>query len=516
MKTVLIRLIGIITILSYPGNVVFARQNLNQFHNKKHVVLDKNYSFERQVTQANTVYVVKDGFTLSKNIVIPKESVLLFDGGFITGTARVTFQDTEIKGTFHAISSTLDFDGTLKGNVNLFYFDVKTDDQSYDNGRIINKVTSVFKHIYIPSGDIFFITPIVMSSMNLIECDANLFYCGKATNISAITVTHSDGIFNFNGIIRNESHSDRYPVYTSKNNSRLIGLEISSVNNSQISFKTIVYFNEGLRISDTSHLGCCYNTFMLGTIINANYHIRVYQHNKNNSPSNSTLSWCNQNLFLGGRCTNYTHDWNYNESTPCYCFYFNGGKQEGFNDSQNSINNITIIGTSLEIPNDANIYIQNGSNFNIINTRHENSKIALKLVGRSSNIHFRPGYGNNKVDLSENGHQGLSMTSGLYYYELSDNYTEIDVSRHKYIKIDSPVKGRFYIKYLEDMQGRITDLSRNTFPVIMDTYYHPSEKALITSGDVYSRNFIVPDNIVKIGIRASNAKMKGGVIILGD
>lgn len=483
---------------------------------KSYVVLDRNYPFESQVIRPNTVYVIRDGFTLKKDIVIPKESVLLFEGGSISGSSKITFQNTELRGTYNAFNNTLLFAGTIKGNVDIFYFDIRLDDKTYDNGVVINKVVGICKGISIPAGNIYFTTPIVMSSMTRIECDANLFYNGKASDFSAVTVKQSDGVFNFNGIIRNESHSARYPVYTSRNNSKIRGLDICSVNNSQISFKNISYFNEGLRISDTNHIGCSYNTFNLGIIINANYHIRVYQHNKDNSSSKTTLSWCNQNLFIGGRCTNYTHDWNYNESTPCYCFYFKGGNQEGYNDSQNSINNITIIGTSLEIPNDANIYINNGSNFSIINTRHENSKIALKLVGRSSNIHFTPGYGNHNVDLSENGQQGLVMSSECYHLKLSDKYTEIDVSKHKYIKLDSPVKGRYYIKYLEDTQGVITDNKRNRYPVILDTYFHSSEKALITSSDVYSRSFIVPDNIVKIAIRASNEKMTDGVIIIGD
>lgn len=512
MNSFTYRILAFTAIVILMNDVSWARQGSSMGR----VILDKNHSLESQITRANTVYVINDSFTLKKDIIIPEGAVLLFEGGSINGSSKITFQNTEIKGTYKAFNNSLILSGTLKGNADLFYFDIRLDDKSYDNGAVINKIVEICKNISIPAGNIYFTTPIVMPSMTRVECDANLFYNGKAKNISAITIKQSDGIFNFNGIIRNESHSSSYPVYTARNNSKIRGLEISSVNNSYVSFKNITYFNEGLRISDIEHTGCSYNTFMLGVIVNANYHIRVYQHNKNNVPSKSAISWCNQNLFIGGRCTNFSNDWDYSASTPCYCYYFKGGGDEGYNDSQNSINNITIIGTSLEVPNDANIYIKNGSNFSIINTRHENSRIALKLVGRSGNIRFSPGYGNTKVDLTENGQQGLAMTIALYHYELTDSYKEINVSRHKFITIDSPVQGRFFVKYLEDTNGVITDEGRKNYPVIMDTYFHSKEKALITSGDVYTRSFIVPENVVKIGIRASIPNMSGGVIIVGD
>ena len=341
MKKFLIRTTTLIVFVVSFCNTSRASQ-VQLFDNSNSITLDKNRSFEKQVTRTNTVYIIKDDFTLNKDVVIPDKSVLLFEGGTLNGNAKITFRNTEIKGTYNAFNSSLSFAGTIIGNVDLFYFDIRLDDKSRDNGPVINKVAAVFKNLFIPAGNIFFTTPIVMSSMNRIECDANLLYYGHATNVSAITIKKSDGTFIFNGIIRNESHSGKYPVYTKTNNSKLRGLEISSVNNSLISFKNISYFNEGLRISDTSHTGCSYNTFMLGVIINSNYHVRVYQHNMDNKPSASALSWCNQNLFMGGRCTNFSHDWNYKRDVPCYCFYFKGGEDDGFNDMQNSVNNITI------------------------------------------------------------------------------------------------------------------------------------------------------------------------------
>ena len=235
MNSFTYRILAFTAIVILMNDVSLARQGSSMGR----VILDKNHSLESQISRANTVYVINDSFTLKKDIIIPEGAVLLFEGGSINGSSKITFQNTEIKGTYNAFNNSLILSGTLKGNADLFYFDIRLDDKSYDNGAVINKIVEICKNISIPAGNIYFTTPIVMSSMTRVECDANLFYNGKATNISAITIKQSDGFFNFNGIIRNESHSSSYPVYTARNNSKIRGLEISSVNNSYVSFKQL-------------------------------------------------------------------------------------------------------------------------------------------------------------------------------------------------------------------------------------------------------------------------------------
>lgn len=473
------------------------------------IVLKKNDNFKQVVeaqTNGNTIFVIKYDFTLTDNITIPINCVLEFAGGSISGTSILTFQNTELKGIYGSINGSLGLAGTIKGLVNVGFWNIKSDDASYDNGIIFNKVTSVFRRIYIPSGVYYFSTPILMQKMERIEADADLYYNGIATNISAIKITRSNGIFNFNGVISCVK-TNNYPIYTKTDNTKIIGLEFNSSNNSELRFHSIMDFNEGLRVSDTNSTGCCYNTFYLGVIINANYHVRVYQQN---SPSGS-ISWCNQNLFIGGRCLNYT-GWDYSDATHCVCFYFYGGKADGKTDSYNNCNNITIIGTCTEMPNNANYYLVNCIDFRIINTRHESAKIPVKCVGNCRLV-FEPGYGNDVVDLSEASYVGVNKITPKIVKNLTNEYTEITVNDFRYISLGTIIKGRFFIKYLDDENGEITDDTRPDYPNIGTMYYHSINKALISGNDTNNMIFKVPDGITKIAIATSNVNMTGSIII---
>lgn len=61
-----------------------------------YVILRKNKSFAEQVTKANTIYEIRYSFTLSKNITIPNNCVLKFEGGSISGAYTITGTNTKI------------------------------------------------------------------------------------------------------------------------------------------------------------------------------------------------------------------------------------------------------------------------------------------------------------------------------------------------------------------------------------------------------------------------------------
>ena len=78
-----------------------------------YVILRKNKSFAEQVIKENTIYEIRYAFTLSKNITIPNNCVLKFEGGSISGAYTITGSNTCIQAKLFKIFDTnVTFAGT--------------------------------------------------------------------------------------------------------------------------------------------------------------------------------------------------------------------------------------------------------------------------------------------------------------------------------------------------------------------------------------------------------------------
>ena len=461
---------------------------------RKNIVNSVNTLTQSMINEANTIYVIQYDYTLDEDITIPDNCVLEFDGGSINGTSTLTFQKTEILGILNSISHTIGLAGTIKGSVNIAYWNLKYNDNTYDNGVVINKVCSVFKNVYIPVDNLYFTTPIVMNAMELIQCDATLIYKGTTTNTAAVKVTRGQGIYNFNRIFGQFNIN-----YTEANNTKVIGLDFNSCNGCELSFNYITGFNEGLRVSDTNNTGCCSNTIYVGLIAQTNFGIRIYQ-------GGSDTNWCNQNLFLSGRITNWT-GWDFNN--PTWCVFAYGAKYEGQGDLYDSVNNLTFIGLCVEEQN--GIYLRNGEYIKIIGTRHENSTHPLKLVGNCGAVEWNPSYpANGKIDVTENRYHGLSVRSqepDIIQTVYDGTPVEVDTTIGRAFTANSFKLGRIMINYLEDTNGPLDTREKKMAYPSMGNYYFDLAGILDPGADGYGMGddiFFIPEGITKISIEFQN------------
>jgi hypothetical protein len=88
------------------------------------VVLEKDIPVSKQITTENTIYVLKDEFTLDKNLTVPNNCVLEMDGGKILGNNNI-YLGENCKITGHGVEEIiiggavfLNY-GTFIGDINL-------------------------------------------------------------------------------------------------------------------------------------------------------------------------------------------------------------------------------------------------------------------------------------------------------------------------------------------------------------------------------------------------------------
>ena len=251
-------------------------------------VLLPGKSFAEQVTEANTIYEIRDVFEISSNFTMPTGCTLKFTGGKLTGSGTLTFSNTIIQGNAHIAC---EFAGTINGCVALEWFGIKKGDSSFDNGTLINKVLSVFKNVSSDVGTIYFSTPIVANNVVFACLNSTYAFNGTFGNKSAITFNNS-GLSSPNScqqyyirrLTNASSGSTNYRLIDETyllsdeddNTTILTGITFNGVNNSSIEIGSVAYFNENVRISDTLGIGNCYNTYKIGSSFNSNVHVRLY------------------------------------------------------------------------------------------------------------------------------------------------------------------------------------------------------------------------------------------------
>lgn len=298
---------------------------------KNYIILRESLTLAGQMSVQNAIYEIRYDFELNSALSVPANCILFFNGGSISGTGTLTFDGTKIIGN---AKITCGIAGTISDEiVNVGWFGLKSDDATFDNGAIINKVCSVFKSVVIPTGNYYFTTPIVMGTMVFVQSFGALYWRGTNTNVAAITISESNAVYvRFLGLI---SGDDNETIdFAGDGGTTVRGLEIKNCNNSNFYFRDILNFNEGLRLFGDA-AGCSYNAFYLGKIRNTNRGIRIYQDNG---------GWCNENKFYNGRI--YNESGFISASRNRYAVYIKGPGTE--TDTYNGANALTFYGISME------------------------------------------------------------------------------------------------------------------------------------------------------------------------
>jgi len=126
------------------------------FREMEHVTLSNELSFSKQITTPNTIYVIQYDFELDKDVTIPSNCVLQFEGGHILNKGRhsLTGQYTVIDpGQAVIFDSSIKLSGSW--NVDKFdirWFGVKTNDNTIDCAPILKNIKDCNIPVYFPKG----------------------------------------------------------------------------------------------------------------------------------------------------------------------------------------------------------------------------------------------------------------------------------------------------------------------------------------------------------------------------
>lgn len=293
-------------------------------------ILRADSSFSSQVSAANTIYEIRYNFDINSLFTLPANSILLFNGGSISGTGTLTFDETKIFGN---AKITCEIAGTIRGVVNVGWFGMVPDDDTFDNGVIVNKVCSVFKNVFIPKGLYHFTTPIVLSEMVSVVSYASFNWGGNNTSVSAIKLYNCNSAYIlFLGSVLSVDNTTLN--FEDGNETEIRGIEINNCNNTYFYFREIAKFNEGIRLCGDG-AGCSYNTIYFSKIRNHNKGIRIYQDNG---------GWPNENKFYNGRI--YCETSFVSATRKRYAVYIKGPGTDS--DTYDGANSLTFFGLSME------------------------------------------------------------------------------------------------------------------------------------------------------------------------
>lgn len=450
-----------------------------------------------------------------KTIKLPKNAVLIFKGGLISNGILVC--DNVILEGHRGISRSVVLYGTIKGPLDLSVFELSENDRCFDMGLFVNAASNVCKNIIIPEGTYFFSTPITLKNVRFYKQYGDLYYNGKATDVVAVQFNGGNSSdINILGKIYYDTQNKAIN-YTKAHKTSIIGVEFVNFNNSNISIGDVAYFNNNIRVSGYG-AGTSYNKFSIGLSAFSNEHLRIFQ---KNMPFNQ-IGWCNENIFYGGRFSNWSHfDWKECESVAIRI------EGAGVGDTYNSANSLLFIKPCMEGFKESAVYAKNVKGCHWLDARTEGSQLFIRFVGDCLNNDANSLYGTDFIDFSE------CTTYPLKMKELHTIYTTFDSRKHvlevetkdaKIFKVlfdNSDAKGRVGVQYLIDDKGRsISKIMQRqlmrprstTFP--HSYYYNCDAEQWLLAADSSESEFVIPKGVTKVRLFLTGRF--GGVTIYSD
>lgn len=185
-------------------------KNRNALNGMGYVILRTKNTFEEQVTLPNTIYIIRYDFDLAnKQIALPNNSVLFFDGGCVKNGTLVG-QNTKIASNAKCFVNTLLL-GTYVGACHTKWFaDYST--ISVENGFVISKNDTTSQLQYA-----------LDSSFSTIYFDSGLYYITESLVVSDAKELHLEGGATSQYLYQKQSNlQNKTIVFTDKNISLLV------------------------------------------------------------------------------------------------------------------------------------------------------------------------------------------------------------------------------------------------------------------------------------------------------
>lgn len=352
---------------------------------KRVCVLKESASLSSQIKAENTIYKVSSNFNLKgAEVVIPKDCVLMFDGGSIEN-GTLCFTDTELCGYPQ-------IDCKLKGCIpraDIIWFGARRDDKQTDVGAVINRVQAVAQHIVIPAG-VFYQTDeaVKIEGNRHIEWIGTIVCLSKEKQFDAFTISSGLTSLDMKGSLECKSKNINF---SNAGKTDICGLVIENVRDSKLIIGNINGFNTGLKVFGHGR-GCACNTFWLSDIRNCNIGILITQRDKDGKKG-----WANENTFIGGRFGANT-SW-YKSDREIHAIVAKGIYKD---DSYNKVNSLYFLRPCAEgeyVP----FVFHNASLISVIDCRTERGVVGAKLSGKTNRVILTNSVGSSlsNLDLSE-------------------------------------------------------------------------------------------------------------------
>lgn len=437
-------------------------------------------------------------------IRLPKNAVVSFRGGQICN-GRIVCDNNRFEG-YDGIAKTVSLSGTVKGPLDLSVFQLVENDRSFDIGVVLNAAANVCKSIIVPDGTYYFSSPIVLNDIRYYRQLGDLYYNGKSKDVVAIQLNGgSSTVVDFIGKVYYDIQN-KVINYTKARRTNIIGIEIVNYHNSDVRIEDVAYFNNNIRVSGYG-AGTSYNKFTVGLSAFSNEHLRIFQKNK----PTSQIGWCNENIFIGGRFSNWSNfDWNNCESVAIRI----EGASEG--DTYNTANSLLFIKPCMEGFRGPAIYAKNVVGCHWLDARTEDSQTFIKFVG---NCHYNQAnslYGTEKVDYVETTTYPLILKDMVQVYSYigsNEKILELNTEEANLFKVvfNSPeAKARVGIQYLTVGNGKtISKAGQKSYMRPRSTshpqsfYYNKNTDQWKLASDSSESVFDIPEDVTRIRLTFS-------------
>ena len=235
-----------------------------------YLVLKKNKTFAEQVTEANTIYEIRDHFNLGGNSVnIPAGCTLKFNGGDISN-GSVVYNNTEIQG--NPIIDCTCTGGLRNSVVTPQMYGAKADGVT-DDQVALNNAAKYNDSVFIPAGDYNVTEPITLKSNN------TLFGVGRESRIRNSVVTGYNKFCVFTGGMAVGDAADSYltlPSYACVVSADRLSLEMSDTSPFHVGDLIFVYKDETYSEKNPPHF---WNAKIVGITTNESIKLDYYMDN---------------------------------------------------------------------------------------------------------------------------------------------------------------------------------------------------------------------------------------------